>query len=508
MNLKMRPSADLPLHFQDPSEELQLNDRDTGTLQPETECTRDHPHGMHDHNMESYPSSKADEFGNSSDGHLEDHSSNKRTANSKQSNSKQSTKSYECQFCGWKFNLKANLLAHVRRHTGEKPYSCTQCSRKFTQSSLLTVHMRTHTGERPFKCPTCNRWFSRSGNLLTHMRTHTNVKPYVCSFCSKGFAQRVNMELHTRIHTGVKPYKCGVCERAFTSCSNMRRHWKQIHPNFPEPHTNSSHASTSMLEKALLYSEEIPQENEMAPTNRLRDQSGFRSSFETESTRDASRGRGEETSNAPRAAGQHHGQTQQVSSDNTTYSTQNGYLANENTSSILPIAPPVHSVGTYYPQYTYAHSGTVSQPTLSSSTISSAPHVSLPPIQQASAHYHSYGIQNMQNSGQKHQKNYTVPAPQTVPAQQTLMGPGVTSLPVQRLPHYETYSTSIYSSAPNSAVSINPFPVQISSNWVSNNESTRKGQPRTDNIMVYSTQNSPANVAKRPQEDRTFAIPQ
>lgn len=160
-------------------------------------------------------------------------------------------RTFDCKYCGWRFTLKGNLRAHVRRHTGEKPYKCSICSRKFTQSSLLTVHMRTHTGEKPFKCHSCGRTFSRSGNLHTHLRTHNDEKPYECAFCHKQFAQRVNMELHTRVHTGVKPYHCGVCDRAFTSCSNMRRHWRQIHPSYPEPALGTTHLQHGMPEKAL-----------------------------------------------------------------------------------------------------------------------------------------------------------------------------------------------------------------------------------------------------------------
>ncbi|GMM50400.1 Pzf1 protein [Starmerella bacillaris] len=163
----------------------------------------------------------------------------------------QPQRTFDCKYCGWRFSLKGNLLAHVRRHTGEKPYECEICHRKFTQSSLLTVHMRTHTGEKPFKCDSCGRTFSRSGNLHTHVRTHNDEKPYECAFCHKQFSQRVNMELHTRVHTGVKPYRCGVCDRAFTSCSNMRRHWRQIHPAFPEPALGTTHLQNGMPEKAL-----------------------------------------------------------------------------------------------------------------------------------------------------------------------------------------------------------------------------------------------------------------
>lgn len=491
MSLNMRPSADLPLHFQDPSEELHLHDRDSGMLPGEAESNRRDSNSISEHDMDSYSTSRIDESRNSDDKHAEDHSSNRR-----ESATKQPTKSYECQYCGWKFNLKANLLAHVRRHTGEKPYSCTHCSRKFTQSSLLTVHMRTHTGERPFKCPTCDRWFSRSGNLLTHMRTHTNVKPYVCTFCSKGFAQRVNMELHTRIHTGVKPYRCGVCERAFTSCSNMRRHWKQIHPDFPGPNSNSSHASTSMLEKALLYSEDIPHGDGTVSTDRIHGASGLKSSFEPESSRSVPHDHGEHTNVTPEAAGQHNGQIQPNAS----------LVPNENVHSMLPIAPqPVQPVDSRYPQYSYVHPRAMNQlNVLSSSSSTTVPRMSLPPIQQASTQY-SCEVQGMQmqDNHQKRNNNYTALAN----SQQTMMGSAFTPMSIQQVPQYGTYGTPVYSSLTNNAVSTSTsFPLQVTSAWGANNKMDQKHQGYSDNMMVYSTQLVPSNDANQPQDDHYFPI--
>ena len=57
-------------------------------------------------------------------------------------------KRFQCHICQKLSHCNANLIMHMRTHTGEKPFECTVCRRKFTDSSSLNRHMRTHTGEK------------------------------------------------------------------------------------------------------------------------------------------------------------------------------------------------------------------------------------------------------------------------------------------------------------------------------------------------------------------------
>ena len=66
-----------------------------------------------------------------------------------------------CQFCKKNFPRSANLIRHVRTHTGEQPYSCSYCDRSFSISSNLQRHIRNiHNREKPFKCKLLKIYFN------------------------------------------------------------------------------------------------------------------------------------------------------------------------------------------------------------------------------------------------------------------------------------------------------------------------------------------------------------
>ena len=64
------------------------------------------------------------------------------------SNSSKLTKSqdngsgFQCNVCGNRFASKANLVCHLRIHTGEMPCACDVCGKNFAHSSNLARHKR------------------------------------------------------------------------------------------------------------------------------------------------------------------------------------------------------------------------------------------------------------------------------------------------------------------------------------------------------------------------------
>ena len=85
---------------------------------------------------------------------------------------------YDCPFegCHYCSTRKANVVVHMRTHTGDRPFKCTYpgCSHAFTQKISLIIHQRVHSGEKPFGCPFpgCTYRSSQKGNLKAHLKKH------------------------------------------------------------------------------------------------------------------------------------------------------------------------------------------------------------------------------------------------------------------------------------------------------------------------------------------------
>jgi len=87
---------------------------------------------------------------------------------------------HKCKLCSKMFPRSANLIRHMRTHTGEQPYKCKMCDRSFSISSNLQRHVRNiHNKEKPYKCHLCERCFGQQTNLDRHMRKHENDVPTI-----------------------------------------------------------------------------------------------------------------------------------------------------------------------------------------------------------------------------------------------------------------------------------------------------------------------------------------
>lgn len=129
-----------------------------------------------------------------------------------------------CHICAMKFSLRTSLLAHLRRHLGQRTHACSECPKKFFNSTSLRVHMRSHTKELPYVCEHCARGFVNASKLNQHVKRHQGKRDYPCSRCEKAFFTGHERDRHMRAHLNIRDKVCPYCGRAFVVGSAYYAH--------------------------------------------------------------------------------------------------------------------------------------------------------------------------------------------------------------------------------------------------------------------------------------------
>ncbi|XP_055304819.1 zinc finger protein OZF-like [Sitodiplosis mosellana] len=172
---------------------------------------------------------------------------------------------YECHLCKESFGSNnANMMKHIRVHSGEKPFECEECFKQFAEKSSLNRHLKLHAGPRPFRCSRCRQGFSQQDEksahegkcnrrvwecyvcdklfgllkfyLMDHMRTHSGETPFECQHCSKQFKQEGGLRKHMRSHTKKLPFKCSICHQGFSKQTQCKVHERNCNQRCYECH--------------------------------------------------------------------------------------------------------------------------------------------------------------------------------------------------------------------------------------------------------------------------------
>eukprot|EP00177_Eucheuma_denticulatum_P005694 GFKZ01010373.1.p1 GENE.GFKZ01010373.1~~GFKZ01010373.1.p1 ORF type:complete len:730 (-),score=76.46 GFKZ01010373.1:985-3174(-) len=109
-------------------------------------------------------------------------------------------KQFECDLCGTKFGLKADLGRHRFRIHESRAFCCDKCGKSFAERSQLEHHIRaTHEEDsRPWECKQCGIRFGRKSSLKRHEQTVHQQARFTCRFCKKSYSQKFDAIRHER----------------------------------------------------------------------------------------------------------------------------------------------------------------------------------------------------------------------------------------------------------------------------------------------------------------------
>ncbi|XP_044030447.1 zinc finger protein 235-like isoform X2 [Siniperca chuatsi] len=135
------------------------------------------------------------------------------------------SKPHLCSECGKRFAGPQGLIAHSRRHTGEKLYKCSDCGTGFAYKYTFDRHMRQHSLRRlnTQTCALCENQFAGVSALQRH-RCCALKKTFVCSLCPETFECRQSLADHENLHSGDKDFVCEMCGESFFSSPSLATH--------------------------------------------------------------------------------------------------------------------------------------------------------------------------------------------------------------------------------------------------------------------------------------------
>lgn len=141
--------------------------------------------------------------------------------------------SFPCRHCGQVFAAESKRKAHVNtEHKGIAGDSvCQICKARFKNYYQKTRHMMQVHNAEGIKCDMCEKKFNLKSNLMLHMRgVHLKERPYECSVCSMGFFIKRHMLGHyMATHTNERKYKCDICGKAYATQNSKGKHMKKNH---------------------------------------------------------------------------------------------------------------------------------------------------------------------------------------------------------------------------------------------------------------------------------------
>jgi uncharacterized C2H2 Zn-finger protein len=89
-----------------------------------------------------------------------------------------------CDHCGTGFQLKTQLLAHIREvHSEIKRRQRSKKEESTNGQQSATAAAAASKKSEQLTCPHCGRVFNHRNSLVYHLRSHTGERPHQCEVC-------------------------------------------------------------------------------------------------------------------------------------------------------------------------------------------------------------------------------------------------------------------------------------------------------------------------------------
>jgi len=144
---------------------------------------------------------------------------------------------FVCSSCPARFRTRAQLVAHLPKHSSTRPFICAKCGASFKWRTALHDHAATHTSRKEHLCDICGYATAHRSQLRSHRLVHTGGT-MSCSWqgCDFRATRLQSLKYHLLTHTQEKPHQCEICGQSFSLAKNLKRHMLS-HVNTAAKHT-------------------------------------------------------------------------------------------------------------------------------------------------------------------------------------------------------------------------------------------------------------------------------
>lgn len=115
----------------------------------------------------------------------------------RQKSKKSSGKVLKCTVCRKVFRGERVLIFHRRIHLDEFPIHCRVCLDTFLNEKQRERH-ENNCEKLRYECYVCRKIINLRANLVTHMRTHSGRRPFGCEYCTRRFKVKSNWKKHQK----------------------------------------------------------------------------------------------------------------------------------------------------------------------------------------------------------------------------------------------------------------------------------------------------------------------